>query len=246
MGLISGFRGPWDRIGYFSYMPEGSSFLWILASALEQRCITLADSAERYARFLVKAEILGTLFVGSDENSQMPPESKYSRIEWERRFLLSSFPSGEKVTRIRRINDRYIEGTRLRLRRQSDGDGESVFKLTQKLPGGTERGQQGLITSMYLTREEFDVLAALPTKEITKVRYSVPPFGIDVFEGELRGLVLAEAEFDSAAEALALILPSFIVAEVTDDRRLTGGSLVTASREDLGKWLAEYGVRLTS
>ena len=176
----------------------------------------------------------------------MLPNSKYARVEWERRFLLSSFPSGEKLTGIRRICDRYIEGTSLRLRQQSEGEGETVFKLTQKLPGGTERGQQGLITSKYLTSDEFNVLATMPAKELTKVRHSVPPFGIDVFEGELRGLVLAEAEFDSGAEASALILPSFIVAEVTDDRRLTGGSLVTASREDIGKWLAEYGVRLTS
>jgi CYTH domain-containing protein len=180
------------------------------------------------------------------ENNRMLPESKYARVEWERRFLLSSFPGGETVTRIRRICDRYIDGTTLRLRQQSDGDGQTVFKLTQKLPGGTARGQQGLITSIYLNREEFDVLATLPAKKLTKVRHSVPPFGIDVFEGELQGLVLAEAEFNSGAEASALALPSFIVAEVSDDRRFTGGSLVTASREKLGKLLAELGVRLPS
>ena len=172
----------------------------------------------------------------------MLPESKYARIEVERRFLLGSFPSGEKVTRTRRISDRYIEGTRLRLRQQCDSDSQPVFKLTQKLPRGTARSQQGLITSIYLTREEFNVLATLPAKELTKVRHSVPPFGIDVFEGKLSGLALAEEEFSSEAEASALVLPSFIVAEISDDRRFTGGSLVTASREELDKWLAEYGI----
>ena len=174
----------------------------------------------------------------------MRPESKYARVEWERRFLLHNFPAGEKVTRIRRINDRYIESTTLRLRQQSDNDGETVFKLTQKLPGGMARGEQGMITSMYLTREEFSVLATLSAKELTKVRHSVPPFGIDVFEGALSGLVLAEAEFHSATEASALVLPSFIVAEVSDDRRFTGGSLATSSRQELEKWLAEHGVGL--
>lgn len=172
----------------------------------------------------------------------MLPESKYARIEWERRFLLNSFPTGETVTRVRRISDRYIEGTTLRLRQQNDDDGQPVFKLTQKLPGGTVPGQQGLITSMHLTKEEFNVLATLPAKELTKVRHSVPPFGIDVFEGTLGGLVLAEAEFKSAAEASALVLPRFILREVSDDRRFTGGSLITASTEELGKWLAEYGI----
>ena len=178
------------------------------------------------------------------ENEHMLPESRYARIEWERRFLLHSFPRGEKVTRIRRISDRYIEGTTLRLRQQSDGDRQAVFKLTQKLPGGTERGQQGLITSMYLTPEEFNVLAILPAKKLAKVRHSVPPFGIDVFEGELQGLVLAEAEFNSAADAAALVLPPLIVAEVSDDHRFTGGSLAGVLREELEKWLAQYGIRL--
>jgi CYTH domain-containing protein len=174
----------------------------------------------------------------------MRPDSKYARIEWERRFLVRRFPAGEKVTRIRSIRDRYIEGTTLRLRQQNDDDGQAVFKLTQKLPGGAERGQQGLITTLYLTRAEFNVLAILPGKELTKVRHSVPPFGIDVFEGKLGGLVLAEAEFNSAAEASALALPSFVIAEVSDDRRFTGGRLVTASQGELEEWLQEYGIKL--
>jgi CYTH domain-containing protein len=174
----------------------------------------------------------------------MLPESKYARVEWERRFLLKSFPTEENVTRVRRISDRYIEGTTLRLRQQNDDEGKAVFKLTQKLPRGTSRGQQGLITTMYLTNAEFNVLATLPAKELTKVRHSVPPFGIDVFQGPLSGLVLAEAEFNSAGESAELFFPSFVFAEVSDDRRFTGGSLVTASREDLVKWLAEYGIWL--
>lgn len=170
--------------------------------------------------------------------------NKYARIEWERRFLLDRFPSGAIVTRIRPVIDHYIEGTNLRLREQSEDDGEVVFKLTQKLPGGTLPAEQGLITTMYLTKDEFNVLARLPAKVLRKTRHSVPPFGIDVFEGVLDGLVLAEAEFNSAAEASALILPSFIVAEVSGDTRFTGGSLVTASRQQLNNWLGENGVRL--
>jgi CYTH domain-containing protein len=137
----------------------------------------------------------------------MQPQHKYARIERERRFLLDQFPSNANVVRIRRITDHYIDGTRLRLREQSDGSGPAVLKLTQKVPGRAGGAQQGFITSMYLTQDEFDVLAQLPAKMLSKTRYSVPPFGIDVFEGRLKGLVLAEAEFESAAEAEALTLP---------------------------------------
>ncbi|HLJ90609.1 MAG TPA: hypothetical protein VKZ53_27625 [Candidatus Angelobacter sp.] len=174
----------------------------------------------------------------------MPAEHKYARIERERRFLLDRFPDETIVTRVRHIRDRYIEGTTLRLRQQRDSDGQVHFKLTQKLAGRTEGAQQGFITTIYITNDEFDVFAQLPAKVLTKTRHSVPPFGIDVFEDGLSGLVLAEAEFDSAAEASALVPPSFVMHEVSDDIRFTGGYLVTVSRQELKRNLAEYGIAL--
>jgi CYTH domain-containing protein len=173
---------------------------------------------------------------------QAPP-SKYARIERERRFLLAQFPSTENVERIRRIADRYIDGTTLRLREQGDDGGPTVFKLTQKIPARASGSEQGFITTMYLTKEEFGVLAHLSAQTLHKTRYSVPPFGIDVFEGTLEGLLLAEAEFDSSSAAAALTLPSFILREVTEDERFTGGQLVRASRGDVETWLLEYGIR---
>jgi CYTH domain-containing protein len=178
-----------------------------------------------------------------DKNLRVQLPHKYVRIERERRFLLDRFPSAD-VVRVRHITDRYIDGAFLRLREQTDDGGPAIFKLTQKVPARASGGQQGFITNMYLTEEEFRVLAQLPAKSLCKARYSVPPFGIDVFEGALRGLQLAEAEFDSAEEADALIVPSFILHEVTDDDRFTGGRLVCASRQDVERWLAEYGIPL--
>lgn len=34
---------------------------------------------------------------------------------------------------------------------------------------------------------------------IAQARYSIPPFGVDVFDSPLRGLILAECEFDDDA-----------------------------------------------
>jgi CYTH domain-containing protein len=174
----------------------------------------------------------------------MHPRHKYARIEWERRFLLHHFPRNTNVTGTRRVLDRYIDGTNLRLRKQDDGKGQTTFKLTQKLRERTLRGQEGLITTIYLTEGEYGVLAKLPAKTLTKSRFSVPPFGIDIFEENLSGLILAEAEFNSAAEASALTIPPFIVQEVSDDVRFTGGRLVAASRQELQTWLEEHGIRL--
>jgi CYTH domain-containing protein len=180
------------------------------------------------------------------QNVKVQPQHKYARIERERRFLLTQFPSDANVMRIRRIIDRYIEGTTLRLREQSEESGPAIFKLTQKLPTRASGAQQGLITSMYLTKDEFWILAQLSAKKLSKTRYNVPPFGIDVFEGTLEGLLIAEAEFDSAAAADSLTLPSFISREVSADHHFTGGQLVCASRQDIRTWLLEYGIRLGS
>ena len=78
-----------------------------------------------------------------------------------------------------------------------------------------------------------------------KTRLNIPLLGVDVFDPPLHGLVLAEAEFDSDEEARSF-RPRLeqLVAEVTDDPRFTGGSLVQATRDDLLVWLADYGIKL--
>jgi len=174
----------------------------------------------------------------------MHPGHTYRRIEHERRFLLDCFPSDQTIVRVCRIIDFYIDGTTLRLREQTDQSGPSLFKLTQKTPAPGDGGRQGYITSIYLTEGEFRVLRQLPAKKLSKIRSSVPPFGIDVFQDQLEGLVMAEAEFDSAADAGDLTIPPFVFREVTTDERFTGGRLVCASREELRAWLQEYGIAL--
>jgi CYTH domain-containing protein len=174
----------------------------------------------------------------------MPLVHKYARIERERRSLLERFPKNADVAGIRQLIDRYIDGTTLRLRKQSKDGGPTVFKLTQKIPERAGGAQRGFITSMYLTEDEFFLLAQLPAKTLSKTRYSVPPFGIDVFEDALEGLLLAEAEFDAASDAEALPVPSFALREVSSDERFTGGELVRASRREMLAWLLEFGIRL--
>ncbi|MER5305630.1 hypothetical protein ABT039_40045 [Streptomyces lasiicapitis] len=88
-------------------------------------------------------------------------------------------------------------------------------------------------------RERRFLLAML----LSKPRFSVPPLGVDVFDGHLQGLALAEAEFTTDEEAQSFVPPAECVAEVTDDARFAGGRLVQASRQELREWLAEYGLR---
>ena len=45
---------------------------------------------------------------------------------------------------------------------------------------------------MYLNQETYERLIQLPAEMLVKTRYSMPPFGIDVFAAALEGLVMAE------------------------------------------------------
>ncbi len=170
-------------------------------------------------------------------------DGKYARVERERRFLLAGAPPASAGTAPRRITDRYLTGTRLRLRRVDYLDGgTSEFKLCQKVPADRPGPVRGLITNIYLSEAEYQRLLALPGAVLRKTRVSVPPLGVDIFEPPLHGLVLAEAEFATDEEAFGFRPPDEVVAEVTDDPRFSGGRLARAERDELLAWLAEYGV----
>jgi CYTH domain-containing protein len=151
-------------------------------------------------------------------------ERKYARVERERRWLLGEVPDLTCAEAEVEITDIYFVGTRLRLRRVVDRRGEQppTYKLAQKLPAA---GGVGLVTNTYLSEHEYQLLAQLDGKQLRKVRYSMPPFGVDVFLPPLDGLVLVEAEFDTDEAMIAAAAPEGAVREVTDDPHYTGGHL---------------------
>ena len=169
---------------------------------------------------------------------------KYARTEIERRFLIAGVPDGEDVLAVNEIDDRYLDGTRLRLRRMAQVRGPTALKLTQKLPDPDGHGRQGALTTLYVSEEEYAALAALPAATLSKTRLSIAPYGVDVFRGHLEGLHLAEVEFESVQDAAAFRPAAFCYAEVTADRRFTGGELVRASSAQVRAWTAEYGIDL--
>jgi CYTH domain-containing protein len=169
---------------------------------------------------------------------------KYARTEIERRFLLAGVPDGAEVLAVNEIDDRYLDGTRLRLRRMAQAGGPTALKLTQKRPDPDGRGRQGALTTIYVCEDEYAALAELPAATLSKTRLSIAPYGVDVFRGHLEGLHLAEVEFASVRDAAAFRPAAFCLAEVTTDRRFTGGELVRASSAQVRAWTAEYGIDL--
>lgn len=155
------------------------------------------------------------------------PKLKYAQVERERRWLCRALPT-DRIVRRDMIIDLYVDGGGLRLREVRPLDGGPVtYKLGRK---GDVDLYTRLTTSIYLGEAEFGLLSGLPGKRLRKVRHHLAPvggfaYGVDVFEGELAGLILAETEF-ATAEALATCRgPDFAVREVTQDLRYTGGWL---------------------
>ena len=70
----------------------------------------------------------------------------------------------------------------------------------------------------------------------------MPPFGVDVFTGNLSGLLMAEIEFENAEEEKHFDIPTGVIAEVTTDPRFSGGCLVLTKRNELVSLLAEFGL----
>lgn len=163
----------------------------------------------------------------------MPKDSpKYSIVERERRFLVDpELMPALDLASAQLIEDRYLPGTNLRLRKVTTPGPSPIFKLGKKYPGAGLSSRP--MTNIYLDAAEHATLAALPAAILVKRRHDVGGgFVIDVFEGALSGLVLAEVSADDEAALAAIAVPAWCVAEVTDDPAYAGGTLAIEEWHD--------------
>jgi CYTH domain-containing protein len=146
-------------------------------------------------------------------------EPKYAHFELERRWLVDAAgrpPLENHPVTI--IEDRYIDGTRMRLRRMTRPDiGEVIWNRTKKYECA-DPSARPIVTS-YLTEAEYDVFCALPSQQLTKRRHRLRLAGriwsLDVFDGALHGLEMIECEADDQAALAALVPPDWTLREVT-------------------------------
>ena len=166
----------------------------------------------------------------TDQNT-IAPASKYARIERERRYLLQDLPEGlTRADHHLQITDNYITGTRLRIRKVRDPrTNKWVVKFTQKFTPNPEDFSRTLITNTYLNAQEAETLAPFEANEIRKNRYPFEfagrKFSIDLFLGDLFGLVLAEVSFETDEDLDGFPQPPFALADVTNNEVFTGGRL---------------------
>jgi CYTH domain-containing protein len=165
-------------------------------------------------------------------------ETKYTRIEYERRFLVSPHANWRIAAEpySKTFEDNYLHDTRLRLRLLTDSDtGRQIIKLNKKLESSSPYSQT--VSRILLSPEEYKLLDGLQGDRIIKTRYYHNylgrVFSIDVFGGELEGLVLCETEADGMEELMKAEPPAYAKREVTGDVFFTGGNLCRVSRAEL-------------
>lgn len=165
-----------------------------------------------------------------------PTRRPYARLELERRFLVERFPEGLDAGAFERIEDAFIVGTHLRLRRLTRPDGSwIVTKLGQKIvdPEAPDDPRRREMTTIYVPEAEGLVLASLPAVRATKRRYKIREQGwtfcVDVWEAPTlaAGTMLAEVETPTLDELERIVTPPWAAREVTDDPRYGALHLAT-------------------
>jgi CYTH domain-containing protein len=146
-------------------------------------------------------------------------------MEVERKFLVPDPPDLDG-TESDEIEQGYLAvgaDGEVRLRRKAEHR-----LLTAKRGSGLSREE----AEVELDREDFDELWLLTEGRRLRKRRHLIPHGeleieLDVYEGDLEGLVVAETEFASEEEARAFEPPGWIGEEVTGDERYLNETLAT-------------------
>jgi CYTH domain-containing protein len=184
----------------------------------------------------------------TDQNT-IVPESRYARVERERCYLLRDLPEG--MTRADphlQITDTYMTGSRLRLRKvREPRTNKWTVKFTQKFAPDTDDLSRTIITNTYLNALEAEVLSSIfNSNEIRKNRYPFEfdgrKFSIDMFLGDLFGLVLAEVSFETDEELDNFPTPPFALADVTNEPIFSGGRLCELTFSDVRAEIAKRGL----
>ena len=151
---------------------------------------------------------------------------KYGKYEYERIYLLqSNCLRGKRVKGIKKIRDKYIKGTKLRLREVVENN-ETKYKFTRKERLNPSKVGVLKINTLYLTKSEYDRINVLEGFEVEKERQMLQidqiRIGVDRIMLNNKNLFIAEVEFDTELEMNSFTMPLQIIKEITGDQKYSG------------------------
>ena len=148
-----------------------------------------------------------------------------TKQEIERKFVVKSLPEAFEKYPHDIIRQGYLavtaDGTEVRLRQR----GECFFQTVK-----SGKGLQRTEAEIELGAAQFETLWSMVLgQKISKTRYRIPhgdlTIELDIFRGDLTGLLVAEVEFTNKQRAEAFIPPDWFGEEVTDDERYKNKNL---------------------
>jgi len=142
-------------------------------------------------------------------------------MEIERKFTIKELPDLDSYA-YKKLTQAYLNTDPvIRIRRE-----DNEYVLTYKGKGLLAREEHNL----PLNEESFYHL--LPKADglvISKTRYLIPyesyMIELDIFDGDLAPLIMAEVEFESEEDAHAFIPPTWFDQDVTQDKRYHNSNL---------------------
>jgi CYTH domain-containing protein len=163
--------------------------------------------------------------------------------EFELTYLVKYFPANFEKSLKKELLDIYIPSSSdhpsLRIRKSGE-----KYEITKKEPAKEGDASHQIEMTITLTPAEHKELAELKGKRIEKTRYYYHHngfiFEVDVFGGDLQGLVLADVEFGSAEKKLKFEMPSWFLVEVTQEKFLAGGMLCGKRYSDIENDLKRF------
>jgi CYTH domain-containing protein len=174
--------------------------------------------------------------------------NEQTEIELELTYLAAALPVEIKLLTPKRLVDAYVpdsiaEHPRLRIRQKGND-----YQITKKVP--LREGDASAHTEMTIPLEESEFLAlsSVSKRRIIKDRYELKidgyPAEVDVFLGDLKGLVLIDFEFNSEEEKSAFIQPNICLADVTQENFIAGGLLAGKKYADIKSDLDRFGYKV--
>jgi adenylate cyclase len=153
------------------------------------------------------------------------PEKQTQPREIERKFLVKSLPENLEQYPHKEIAQGYLaiaeDGTEVRLRQKGG-------KYLQTVKSGS--GKTRFESEIEITEDQFRALwDATEGKRVEKTRYELPhengTIELDIYHGELDGLLSAEMEFSSEEDSDKFSPPEWLSKEVTNDKKYKNQSL---------------------
>lgn len=171
------------------------------------------------------------------------PKAQNIEVELELTYLARELPAELVGVKSTRITDTYIPEDSsyppIRLRQKGD-----KYEITKKEPVNADDFSYQTEQTIPLREVEFNAIAKCSQRQVEKDRYKVNiesyEAEVDVFTGDLKGLVLIDFEFKDFQSKLDFTPPKCCLADVTQELFIAGGQLAGKKYEDIESDLARY------